>query len=142
MSDDSIYALVKEKGTTEQQVREMAKLTLLTNKLNPIQEKNLKMYPLVFFNGIKSAKMDFDLSNDQMVDSEENKKDIELTYQFRKADTSHLRVSYHLEIDETADNNHLDKRFEAIEKSVRNLLFTEIKVQVFINSKLTFESRK
>ena len=129
------------KSSTEEQVREMAKLTLLTNKLNPIQEKNLKMYPLIFFNGIKSAKMDFDLSNDQMVDSEENQKDLELTYQFRKADTSHLRVSYHLEIDESADNSHLEKRFEAIEKSVRNLLFTEIKVQVFINSKLAYESK-
>lgn len=129
------------KSSTEDQVREMAKLTLLTNKLNPIQEKNLKLYPLVFFNGIKSAKMDFDLSNDQMVESIENRKDIELTYQFNKAETRHLRVSYHLEIDEAADNSSLDKRFQAIEKSVRNLLFTEIKVQVFINGSLKYESK-
>lgn len=129
------------KSSTEEQVREMAKLTLLTNKLNPIQEKNLKMYPLVFFNGVKSAKVDFDVSNDQMVESTENRSELELTYQFNKAETRHLRVSYHLEIDETADNAFLDKRYEAIEKSVRNLLFKEIKVQVYINEKLAYESK-
>ena len=129
-------------STVEEQVREMAKLTLLTNKLNPIQEKNLKMYPLVFFNGIKSAKMDFDLSNDQMlVDSNENKTDLEITYQFNKAETRHLRVSYHLEIDEAADNNSIDARYSAITQAVRNLLFKEIKIQVFINTKLAYESK-
>jgi hypothetical protein len=129
-------------STVEEQVREMAKLTLLTNKLNPIQEKNLKMYPLVFFNGIKSAKIDFDLSNDQMlVDSNENKTDLEITYQFNKAETRHLRVSYHLDIDEAADNGSIDARYSAITQAVRNLLFKEIKVQVFINTKLAYESK-
>lgn len=99
------------------------------------------MYPLVFFNGVISAKMDFDLSNNQMVDSEERPDDLELTYKFSKADTSHLRVSYHLEIDEQADNGSLDKRFSAIEQSVRNLLFKEIKVQVFLNGTLRYESK-
>jgi hypothetical protein len=129
-------------STTEEQVREMAKLTLLTNKINPIQEKNLKMYPLVFFNGIKSAKVDFDLSNDQMlVDSNENKSDLEITYQFNKAETRHLRVSYHLEIDETADNHSLSERYSAITQAVRNLFFKETKVQVYINTKLAYESK-
>lgn len=130
------------KSTTEEQVREMARLTLLTNKLNPIQEKNLKMYPLIFFNGIKSAKMDFDVSNDQMVESVENRKDLELTYQFNKADTRHLRVSYHLDIDEAADNHTIDARYSAITQAVQNLLFKEINVQVFINGKMTYESKK
>lgn len=128
-------------STIEEQVREMAKLTLLTNRLNPIQEKNLKIYPLVFFNGVKSAKMDFNLSNDQMIDSIEDKKDLEVTYQFNKAETRHLRVSYHLDIDEAADNGSIDARYSAITQAVRNLLFKEIKIQVFINSKLSYESK-
>lgn len=129
------------KSQAEEQVREMARLTLLTNKLNPIQEKNLKMYPLVFFNGIRYAKVDFDVSNNQMVDSEEKPDDLELTYKFSQADTSHLRVSYHLDIDEEEPNDNLPRRFEAIEQAVRNLLFKEIKVQVFLNGKLRFESK-
>lgn len=129
------------KSTTEEQVREMARLTLLTNKLNPIQEKNLKLYPLVFFNGIKEAKMDFDISNEQMIESIENRKDLELTYQFQKAETRHLRVSYHLEIEENADNHSMDARYSAITQAVQNLLFKEIKVQVLINGKLTYESK-
>lgn len=130
------------KSSTEEQVREMAKLSLLTNKLNPIQEKNLKMYPLVFFNGVKNAKIEFNLSNDQMVDSIEEKKDLEITYQFNKAQTEHLRVSYYLDIDENVDNSYIEKRYEAIEKSVRNLLWIDIKVKVYINGNLTYESKK
>jgi hypothetical protein len=126
---------------TQEKIREMAKLSLLTNKLNDIQVKNLKMYPLVFFNGIKEAKMDYDLSNDQMVDSMENKSDLEVTYQFHRPSSRHLRVSYHLDIENSADNANLDKRYEATEKSVRNLLFKDIKVQIFINSKLAYESK-
>lgn len=120
----------------------MAKLTLLTNKLNPIQEKNLKMYPFVFFNGVRYVKVDYDLSNDQMVESEERPDDLEITYKLNKADVSHLRVTYHLDVDEEEKNDNLPKRFESIEQSVRNLLFKEIKVQVFINGKLRFESKQ
>lgn len=129
------------KSETEEQIREMAKLTLLTNRINPIQEKNLKMFPLIFFNGILSAKVDFDLSNEQMIESIENKKDLELTYQFSKAETGHLRVSYHLEIDEKANNHTMDSRFSAITQAVQNLLFREIRVQVFINNKKVYESK-
>lgn len=126
----------------------MAKLTLLTNKLNSIQEKNLKMYPLVFFNGIKSAKVDFDLSSDQMavdttetVDKKEDHTELNIKYEMNKVETRHLRVSYHLEIDELADNSSIEARYSAITQAVRNLLFKEIKVQVFINAKLAYESK-
>lgn len=130
------------KSSTEEQVREMAKLTLLTNKLNPIQEKNLKMYPLVFFNSIKSAKMEFDLSNDVMVDEIVDDKKAEVNYKFNKAETKHLHVTYYLEIDENSkDNAYMEKRYEALEKSVRNLLWQEIKVKVYINGNLGYESK-
>lgn len=130
------------KSSTEEQVREMARLTLLTNRLNPIQEKNLKMYPLVFFNGIKSANMEFDLSNDQMVNEVEDIKKTEIKYEFNKAETKHLHVTYHLEIDENSkDNAYMEKRYEALEKSVRNLLWKEIKVRVYINGNLGYESK-
>jgi hypothetical protein len=135
-------------SSTEEQVREMARLTLLTNKLNPIQEKNLKLYPLVFFNGVKSAKMDFDLSSEQLietlesVDKVDNHHELNVKYQFNKAETRHLRVSYHLELEEDADNHTMDARYSAITQAVQNLLFKEIRVQVYINGVLKHESRK
>lgn len=130
------------KSSTEEQVREMARLTLLTNTLNPIQEKNLKMYPLVFFNSVASARMEYDLSNAQMVEDSEDSKNVEVNYKFNKPRVSHLRVSYYLEIPEDSkDNGSIEKRFEALEKSVRNLLWSEIRVQVFINGKLEYESK-
>lgn len=128
-------------STTEQEVREMARLSLLTNKINEIQEKNLKMFPLVCFDGVKSGKIEYNLSNDQMVDSEEDKKNVEISYKIHKADTSHLHVNYFLTIDENVDNNNMEKRCQGLESFVRNLLWKEIKVQITINGKLKFESK-
>jgi hypothetical protein len=133
LSDSSAFA--------EAQVREMAKLTISTNKLNDIQIKNLKMYPFVFFNGVSQATLDYDLGTVREVTEALDKKSMELSYDIGQANISHLRVSYGLVMDETQDNDHMEKRFEAIEKSVRNLLFDQIKVQVSINSKLVYESK-
>lgn len=105
------------------------------------------MYPLVFFNGVKTAKIDFDLSSEQLIQTLENVKkvgdhnELEVKYQFEKPDTRHLRVSYHLEIEDGADNHTMAARFSAITQAVHNLLFKEIKVQVYINLKLAYESK-
>src|SRR6185312_6928996 len=87
-----------------QKVREMAKLSLLSNKINEIQEKNLKMYALAFFEGVISARIDYDFSNIALVDTEEDKKSLSLNYKFKNADTSHFRVSYFLNIDLSKEN--------------------------------------
>lgn len=128
------------KDTTEQ-IREMAKLSLTSNTISEIQEKNLKMFPFVFFNGVKSVKIDYDFSNNQTVDTEENKETLEIIYKFNKIDTRHFRVSYHLTIEKDAVNENYEKRYEAIEQSVRNLFWKETKVEVFINEYLAYKSK-
>lgn len=122
-------------------IRDMARLSLLSNKINEIQEKNLKIYGFAFFYGVSEAKIDYDFSNKALVDTEEDKKNFELKYKLGELDTSHFRISYYLTIDEKTENSHLDKRFSALEQAVRHLFWKGIRVEVFFNDKKVFESK-
>lgn len=112
---------------TKAKIRDMATLAVLSNRISDFHEKNLKMYPLVFFNGVKSAKIDYDLERHKTVKDE--------------PEINKSLVTYYLEINES-ENDHLDKRFEAIETSVRGLLWNDITVEVYFNGKIVFKSKK
>lgn len=121
-------------------VKDMAKLSMLANKITEVQEKNLKLYPFVFFEGVKSARIDYDLSNNMDVDTTEDQKNANIGYKVKKPETKHLRISYYLELDE-GQNSNLDKRFGAIEGSVRNLFWNQIAVEVYFNNELKYKSK-
>lgn len=126
--------------TAQEIAQEMARLTLLTNKLNDVQLQNIKMFPFVFFDGVNEVAIDYDLSNNTIIDTEEDTKNLEIDYKF-SSETNHLRVTYHLTIDQAIQQTHMHTRFMALEGSIRNLLWKEIKVQVFINGVKAFESQ-
>ena len=128
----------------EQEIRDMAKLTILDNKLNDIQLKNLKMFPLVFFDGVISASINYDLSTEKpSVDYEiENKTDpdkLSIKYEFDRP-TMNSFVEYHLVIDESKGNGSLPFRFENLVNAVRFLFWKEVKVTVFFNGTKVHES--
>lgn len=110
----------------QQRLKEMAKLTVLANRMNEIQEKNLKAYPFIFFNDVKEVKIDFNLSK---VDDNG----------LMNHDDHH--ISYHLELNEESNKDHSEKRFKAIEQAVRALFWNDLKVRVFFNGKPVFESK-
>ena len=128
---------------SEQEMREMAKLSVLSGKLTEVQLKNLKMFPLVFFNGVTSALLDYNLEVGQPeVDYKiyKNKKnEPDIRYEMKKEKPRSF-VSYRLSLEENASNDHLEKRFAALEKAVRDIFWKEVKVKVFINSNLAYES--
>lgn len=123
----------------QDQVRGMAKLSLLSNKINEIQVRNLKMYPLVFFENVESAAVDYDFSNTGNIDFETDPENLEVKYNISKPERSHFRVTYKVALNEEG-NDHLDKRFDAITKAVRSLFWKDTKIQVYFNDKLVFES--
>lgn len=130
MSEDSV----------RQTIRDHAKLSLLTDRVSEIQVKNLKMWPFVFFEAVSKATIDFDLSNDMAVDIKEDRVNMEPKYLLNENTAKNLRVSYHLTLDERL-NGHLDKRFKAIEDSVRTVFWKQVKVEVYFNEKKVFESK-
>lgn len=112
---------------TEAEIREMAKLTLLSNRINEIQEKNLKMFPMVFFNGVKSINIEYDLSN---VKTDEDRAPLHANY-----------VTYKLTLDETQDNGKLDMRFAYLEHAVRSWFWNDLTVTVYFNDRRVCESQ-
>lgn len=112
----------------EQKIREMAKLTILSNRINDVQEKNLKMFPLICFEGIQSVRIDYDFSRARPAENE--------------PDISASIVSYYLNIPQSPKMEDLEKRFEALEKCVRNIFWQDVKVEVYINDKIVYKSKK
>ena len=126
-------ALSKE---TAQIVKDMAKLVLVSGKISETHEKNMKMYPLIYFDGVKEVKIEYDLSHrsDALVDKDSN-----LTV------NSPIRnnvVAYHITLQENAKNENLDKRFAALEASIRTLFWSDVVVEVFMNDKIVYKSKK
>lgn len=134
-------------GDPGQVIREMAHLSIINGKINPVQEKNLKMYPFVFFNGVTAAQIEYDLTGKNRIEVEEDinldtlKDDKAIKYNFKRPSTDHFKVIYSLEINEQ-DNDQLEKRFDAISKAVKTLLWNNILVEVKFNNKTVYSSKK
>ena len=122
---------------------------MFEGKLNDIQLKNVKMFPLIFFNGVSKVAVDYNLDMGKTVvnyeiyetetkNDEQKKKDIKYDIELPKNQTS---ISYHITLDEKADNSFLEKRFAALETSLANLFWSGIKIKVFFNEKLVHESK-
>lgn len=119
----------------ESQVKGMAALVLSSGRLSEFHEKNLKMYPLIYFNAITEVKIEYDLAvrHDADVDNKNN-----LTL---KKPLQNCIVSFFLKLDESQQDS-LQKRFDALEHSVRVLLWKDLPVEVYFNDKIVFKSQK
>jgi hypothetical protein len=100
---------------TRAQIREMARLTMLSNRLNPIQQKNLEVYPYIFFEGVKKGTIVFDL--ECRPDPQDQKK----TY-----------VNYTIEIDPEVAVTFEERRREALRTAVRTLFWSNVEVGIEI----------
>jgi hypothetical protein len=96
----------------EQKVRELAQLSILSNRISEVHEKNLRAYPFIFFNGIKEANVDYELERG-----------------------SKNHVKFNLSLNSGADNPNLEKRFEALDKSVKNLFWKEVTISIALDGK-------
>jgi hypothetical protein len=133
--------LSKEK---EAEIREMAKLSLLSNRINPIQEKNLKLFPLVFFNDVKSATVEYDFHHNRPIDFELNKEAMEIQYKFNDLERTHFKVTYRVEFGEDGlfSNPNITARYDALEAAVRGLFWKNTTVVVYFGDNKAFESVK
>lgn len=101
----------------EAKVRELAKLSILSNRISEVHEKNLKAYPFIFFNGVKEAKVDYDLERG-----------------------SKNHVKFTISLKNGTDNPSLKKRFESLDKSVKNLFWKEVSISVVLDGKEVYTS--
>lgn len=131
---------MSENEIARQKVLEMARLSMLTDRISEVHIKNLQMYPFVFFENVTSVKIDYDLSNKLGVDTKEDTKNADIEYSIDSAKTNHLRVSYRLTLNEKSNDN-LERRFAAIEESTRTLFWKQVSVEVYFNDKKVYGSK-
>ena len=122
--------------TTPELLSEMARLTALSGRISDVQVKNLQMFPLVFFQEVQEVKCDYDLSHKSDVLEDTDGKLIINT------PTRNNYVAYYLTLDETKNTEDLDKRYLALEKSVRTLFWTDLSVEVYFNGQIKYKSAK
>ena len=120
-------------SSTPELLSEMARLTAMSNRISEVQARNLQMFPLVFFNNVSECKIDYDLSHKSDVLEDMDGKLI------INAPTRNNYVAYYLVLDE-ASNQDLDKRFIALEKSVRTLFWNDVAVEIFFNDRIVYKS--
>jgi len=102
------------------QLKDMAQMSAITGKISTVQERNLKMYPLVFFDGVERVEINYDLSP---IRSSENGSDLVAAKSF---------VAYDIKTDGREVMN-LNRRCAAIDRAVATLLWSGIHVEVFVD---------
>lgn len=117
-------------------VRGLAALVVNSNRISEVHERSMKMYPLIYFEGVESVKIEFDLSHesDVSVDKENNVK--------VNSPLRHCFVAYYLTIDEKLLDENLKVRFRALENSTRTLFWKDLPVKIHFNDRLVYESKK
>lgn len=121
---------MSNESAIKERLKKEAQLSILANRISEVQEKNLKHYPFVFFNEVKSVRIDYNLGHTQTksVPGQDQP----------KWDTW---VTYYLELNEPANANNLDKRFFCTEEAIKVLFWSDITVRVYFNGKKAFESK-
>jgi hypothetical protein len=138
---------MSDEKMTPEKIKDMAKLVHLSGRISEFHEKNLKMYPYVFFDGVLEAKIEYDFSH-RPSDSgpKESPKTPDEFYKEIGRAAMNMRsdsyVAYRLKINDNPMQPHMDKRFDALEKSVRSLFWNDVIVKVYFNDKIVYESRK
>lgn len=121
---------------TSQIVKDMAKLVLVSGKISETHEKNMKMYPFIYFDGVREVKIDYDLSHkaDALVD---RNNDLTIRAPYRSN-----FVAYYLTMRPGATNDKLEKRFAALEASIRTLFWSDVIVECYMDDKIVYKSKK
>lgn len=112
---------------TAKMLQEMAQLTVLSGRISDLQAHNMKLFPMVYFEGVQEVKVDYDLAPAKSMSDEPT--------------FSNSTISYHLVLDESK-NTDLEKRFMALESSVRCLFWSDVRIEIYFNNKIVYKSAK
>lgn len=101
---------------------DLARLVMFSGRISSAHVKNLEAFPFIFFNGhIKDPQLDYSIET-----TDKNKPTV-FTYVF----TLNLEA-----------NDHLDKRYKALEEALRSLFWKEVVLEVKINGQEVYKSEK
>lgn len=100
-------------------LQDLTKLVMFSGRLSSVHIKNLEAFPFIYFNDLNEAKLDYSIETTD-----------------KKQPTT---FSYNLAL-ALESNDHLDKRYKALETAVRALFWKEVKVSITINGLEVYKS--
>jgi len=109
----------------KQKLKERAQLAVLANRISDFHAENLRKFPFVFFDNIKSASIDYDFGHAVNEAKKEVQHGSRVCYRFTGP----------------VEGENMEKRFQALEAAVRNLFWRDVKVEVYINDEKKYESK-
>ena len=98
-------------------IQDLTKLMMFSGRISEVHIENLKSFPFIFFNGTKEAKLEHNISTIKDVPS---------------------LITYDLTLD--GENNHMEKRYQALLGAVRSIFWKEMQLEVKIDGKEVFKS--
>ena len=101
---------------TEAILKDLRNITMLTGEISSLHEKNLKTWVFVAFDGVENLEIKYDLSKDYH-------KEVGESY-----------IDFYLEVEPMAVNEKFEERCKTLTGWVRDMLWNDIKVKIFINS--------
>lgn len=93
-------------------LQELNSLGMFSGRLSEVHCRNLDSFPFIYFNGVKEVKLGYDISHVKGGDS---------------------FVHYDLTLDQ--ENDHMDKRFSALQTAIKALFWKEVALKLSINGK-------
>ena len=100
-------------------VGDLTKLMIFFGRVPETHIKALKEYPWIFFNDLSEVRLDYSVETTDK--------------------TKPTKFSYELHLPwET--NDHLDKRYKALESAIRTLFWKEVLVEIKINGQEVYKS--
>lgn len=100
-------------------VGDLTKLMVFFGRVPETHIKALKEYPWIFFNGLSEAKLEYSIETTDK--------------------TKVTKFSYELTLP-LEQNDHLDKRYKALESAVRTLFWKEVLIEIKINGQEVYKS--
>jgi len=100
-------------------IQELTRLVMFSGRISEVHLDNLRSFPWIFFNKLTEAKLEYDVQTTDL--------------------TKTTTFCYELKLPIEA-NDHLDKRYRALESAIRSLFWKEAVVQVKINGEEVYKS--
>ena len=104
-------------SNSQEKVRELAKLSILSDRISEFHKKNMEAFPQILFTGFKEAAIEYDL---------------------KRGNKNY--VNYNISLEPGSENTLLEKRLETLDKCIKNLFWKEVSTSITLNGKKVFNS--
>ena len=133
---------ISQMTNTAKLIEDAKYMTALTGELYDLQLLNLQMWPLVLLDHVDEVKIDYDLSKQSS--TQVHGKHVNMQQDIEVNNSS--KLNYYLTLKQGKQlsdmKNDPNERMQMLHCWVKDMLWTDINLKVFINNNLEFDSKE